>query len=120
MDMRIAEDFCTLPAVARPLRVGEFDDLFQDQTAAPRWIDRHRVEFTFAGGGDLYEQVSDLVARESACCSFFDFSITRSACEAAQCPSLALRVGVPASRHDVLEGLTNHAVAAWTELSHER
>ena len=120
MDMRIAEDFCTLPAVARPLRVGEFDDLFQDQTAAPRWIDRHRVEFTFAGGGDLYEQVSDLVARESACCSFFDFSITRSAREAAQCPSLALRVGVPASRHDVLEGLTNHAVSAWTELSRER
>jgi hypothetical protein len=120
MDMRIAEDFCTLPAVARPLRVGEFDDLFQDQTAAPRWIGRHRVEFTLAGGDDLYEHVSDLVARESACCSFFDFSITRPAREAAQGPSLALRVGVPASRRDVLEGLTSHAVAAWTELSHER
>jgi hypothetical protein len=120
MDMRIAEDFCTLPAVARPLRVGEFDDLFQDQTAAPRWIGRHRVEFTLAGRDDLYEQVSDLVARESACCSLFDFSITRPAREAPRGPSVALRVGVPASRHDVLEGLTNHAVAAWTELSHER
>jgi hypothetical protein len=120
MDIRIAEDFCTLPTVARPLRVAELDDLFQDQTAAPRWIDRYRVEFTLAGGDDLYEQVSDLVARESACCSFFDFSITRPAREAAQGPSLALRVGVPASRHDVLEGLTNHAVSAWTELSHER
>jgi len=83
MDIRIAEDFCTLPTAARPPRVAEFDDLFQDQTAAPRWIDRHRVEFTLAGGDDLYEQVSDLVARESACCSFFDFSITRSAREAA-------------------------------------
>ena len=93
---------------------------FKEQTAAPLWIDRHRVEFTLAGGDDLYEQVSDLVARESACCAFFDFSITRPAREAAQGPSLALRVGVPASRHDVLEGLTNHAVAAWTELSHER
>jgi hypothetical protein len=120
MEIRIAEDFCTLPTAARPLRVAEFDDLFQDQTAAPRWIDRHRVEFTLAGGDDLYEQVSDLVARESACCSFFDFSITRPAREAAQGPSLALRVGVPASRHDVLQGLTNHAVSAWTELSHER
>jgi hypothetical protein len=120
MDIRIAEDFCTLPAVARPLRVGEFDDLFQDQTAAPRWIGRHRVEFTLAGRDDLYEQVSDLVARESACCSLFDFSITRPAREAARGPSVALRVGVPASRHDVLEGLTNHAVAVWTELSHER
>ena len=121
MDMRIAEDFCTLPAVARPLRVGEFDDLFQDQTAAPHWIDRYRVEFTLAGRDDLYEQVSDLVARESACCSLFDFSITRPAREGGPRSVGCARVGVPASRHDVLEGLTNHA--QWPrglELSHER
>ena len=98
MDIRIAGDFCTLPTAARPLRAAEFDDLFQEQTAAPLWIDRHRVEFTLAGDDDLYEQVSDLVARESACCSFFDFSITRPARETAQGPSLALRVGVPVIR----------------------
>ena len=63
MDIRIAGDFCTLPIAARLLRVAEFDHLFQDQTEAPRWIDRHQVEFTLAGGDDLYEQLSDLVGR---------------------------------------------------------
>ena len=115
----IVENLCTLPTAARPLRVTEFDGLFAGQLAAPRWISQHRVEFTLAGVDDLYDQVSDLVARETACCSFFDFSITRLTQETGQGPVLALRAGVPASRHDVLEALTSQAVAAWTELSND-
>jgi hypothetical protein len=113
----IGEDFCTLPTAARPLRIVEFDELFQRQIAAPRWAHPHQAEFRFRG--DLYDQVSDLVAREAACCSFFDFSITQEPDEAVPRSSLVLRVGVPASRHDVLEALTGHAVGAWNELSNE-
>jgi hypothetical protein len=116
----IGGDFCTLPTAAQPLRVAEFDELFTRQLAAPGWISQHRVEFTVAGGDDLYDRVSDLVARETACCSFFDFSITRLTHQTGHGPALALRVGVPASRHDVLEALTSQAVVAWTELSNDR
>jgi hypothetical protein len=111
----IGEDFCTLPTAARPLRVVEFDELFQSQIAAPRWTHPNQTEFRF--GGDLYDQVSDLAAREAACCSFFDFSITQEPAEEVPRSSIVLRVGVPASRHDVLEALTSQAVDAWNELS---
>jgi hypothetical protein len=120
MDTWIVGNFCTLPTAARPLRVAEFGELFQDQIAAPRWIDAHRVEFSLAAADDLYSRASDLVARESACCSFFDFSITRVAVAEIQGPGLLVRVGVPASRHDVLEALADRAVTAWSELSNGR
>jgi hypothetical protein len=111
----IGGDFCTLPTAARPVRTAEFKDLFAGQLAAPRWISPHQTEFRF--GGDLHDQVSDLVARETACCSFFDFSMTYEPDEAVPRSSLVLRVGVPADRRDVLKALTKQAVDAWDELS---
>ena len=120
LNIGIDEDFCTLPTPARPLRLAEFEELFRDQIAGPRWLDLHRVEFTFDDAGDRYRQVADLVARETACCPFFDFSIITEPPVAAQRPVVMLQVGVPASRHDVLEALTSRAVETWTELSHER
>jgi hypothetical protein len=68
------------------------------------------VEFSFPSADGLSAQVSDLVARESACCSFFEFTI-----EAVDQDRLVLRVGVPASRVDVLKGLTDRAAAAFGE-----
>ena len=106
------EEFCALPAAAQPFRLMEFDELFRRQIRPPRRIDRHRVEFTFAGAGDMYVQVSDLVTRETACCSFFDFSITEHPRDLAGEDQLVLRVGVPVSRDDVLEALTDRAVMA--------
>jgi hypothetical protein len=106
------EEFCTLPAAAQPFRLMEFDELFRSQIKPPRRIDRHRVEFTFAGAGDMYVQVSDLVARETACCSFFEFSITQHPRDLAGEDHLVLRVGVLAGRDDVLEALTDRAVTA--------
>ena len=114
MDMWSVGEFCTLPTAARPHRVSEFDELFRDQIDAPHWINSDNVEFRFASVGDRYEQVSDLVARETACCSFFDFSITEQSTTAAGGPQLVLRVAVPAGRHDVLEALTDRAERRWT------
>ena len=110
MNPWIAEDFCTLPVAAQPLRLMEFDELFRGQIRPPRRIDAHRVEFTFANTSGLYAHVSDLVARESACCSFFEFTINEDAL--ADQDHLMLRIGVPASRDDVLEALTEQAYAA--------
>jgi hypothetical protein len=114
MELLPVGDFCTLPTAARPHRVTEFDELFRAQIDAPHWIDSDKVEFTFAGIDDLYEQVSDLVARETACCSFFDFSITEQSKTPAAEAQLVLRVAVPAGRHDVLEALTDRAERRWT------
>jgi hypothetical protein len=104
------EDFCTLPSAAQPMRSMEFVELFRRQAVSPRRVGPHRLELSFANDDGLYAQVSDLVARESACCSFFEFTI-----EAVDQDRLLLRVGVPASRVDVLQALTDRAAAAFGE-----
>jgi hypothetical protein len=108
------EDFCTLPAAALPARLMEFDELFRRQVSAPRRIGPHRAEFTFADTEDLYAQVSDLVARESACCSFFEFRIDQCSQPSAK-DQLVLRVGVPQTYDDVLETLLDRAAAPVNE-----
>jgi hypothetical protein len=113
------EDFCTLPAAAQPLRLVEFDELFRSQVVPPQQIDAHHVEFTFASAEGLHAKVSDLVARETACCSFFEFTIAEHSHGAADKDHLVLRVGVPASREDVLEALTNSASQRWRAMSDE-
>jgi hypothetical protein len=112
MNAWIVEDFCTLPAAAQPFRLMEFDELFRSQIRPPRRIDAHRVEFTFANASGLHAHVSDLVTRESACCSFFEFTINPHAQDATDQDHVVLRVGVPPSRDEVLEALTERAFAA--------
>jgi hypothetical protein len=116
-ELPIAE-FCTLPTAAQPFRLLEFDEVFRRQINPPRWIGPHRVEFTLSNAEGLYAEVSDLVARESECCSFFDFAIDQSAEPAAQEDHLVLRIGVPASRDDVLQALTERAAMAIGEAGH--
>ena len=101
------EDFCTLPTAAQPIRVKEFDELFRYQFSQPRRIGPHWAELSFANADGLY----DLVVRESACCSFFEFTI-----EAVDQDRLVLRVGVPPSRVDVLQTLMDQAAAASGEV----
>ena len=55
--------------------------------------------------------MADLVARETACCPFFEFTISEHPHGAAGEDHLVLRVGVPASRVDVLEAMTDRAGA---------
>jgi hypothetical protein len=111
MDALPIEEFCTLPTAAQPKRMLEFDQLFRRQANPPRRIGPHQVEFSFADAEGLYAEVSDLVARESGCCSFFDFVIDQRS-RASDQDQLVLRVGVPAGRDDVLEALMDRAVAA--------
>jgi hypothetical protein len=112
MNVLPIDDFCTLPTAAQPKRLMEFDELFRHQLDPPRRLGRHRVEFTFAGMEGRYAEVSDLVARESACCSFFEFDVEQRVGPEVNQEQLLLRVGVPASRDDVLDALMDRALAA--------
>jgi hypothetical protein len=99
----IPADACTLPTAERPLRVAEFDALFATalravERPAP---DRLRLELDAAAAASARQ----LVARESRCCSFFDFRFTPAD------DRLLLDVRVPASRIDVLDGLARRAGA---------
>jgi hypothetical protein len=102
-DKWIPADACTLPTAERPLRVAEFDTLFATalravERPAP---DRLRLELDAAAAASARQ----LVARETRCCSFFDFRFT------AADDRLLLDVRVPASRIDVLDGLARRAGA---------
>jgi len=105
-------EFCTLPTAAQPLRLMEWDDLFRRQSHPPRWIGPHRVELIFPSAEGLYAELSDLVTGESECCSFFEFVIDQHPGQAVNEDHLALQIGVPPRRADVLTGLAERAVAA--------
>lgn len=89
---------CTLPTAERPLRVSEFDELF---AVAVRGVARPgptRLSLALADAPGRAEQVRDLTARESACCSFFTFRLTTG-------DPLRLDISVPPAHRDVLDAL---------------
>ncbi|GAA1745067.1 hypothetical protein [Luedemannella helvata] len=91
-------DACTLPTAERPLRLAEFDELFTRAVRGGERLGARHLRVTLAGGPDLAESVRDLAARETECCSFFDFTVT------APEPGLVrLDIEVPAARIDVLD-----------------
>jgi len=96
---------CTLPTAERPLRLAEFETLFADHLSDLTW-DGDRLRLSLSGGADLRAVVADLTARESACCSFFDFSLSGAV------DRVVLDVGVPPERREILDGLADLAEAA--------
>ena len=84
-----APDACTLPTAERPLRVAEFAAL--DVRRVDTLSTTH-ARLHFSGDAD---HVRDLAARETACCSFFRFTVTGS----------TLDVEVPDRYADVLTAL---------------
>ncbi|NUR07465.1 MAG: hypothetical protein HOQ45_10675 [Nocardioidaceae bacterium] len=107
----VVPDACTLPTVEQPLRVAEFDELFANHLQQVVWFGETRVRMTLApaAGSEkrlpgLEARVRDLAARESACCSFFAFTVA-----AAEDKTVSLDVEVPSARVDVLAALTDRA-----------
>ena len=104
---------CTLPTADQPLRVAKFDDLF---ATALRAIERPdavgRARLVLAGGNDLTERVQRLADAETACCSFFTFTLTplpTDEVDATDGSTLALDIEVPVARADVLAALIQRA-----------
>ncbi|MDQ2708589.1 MAG: hypothetical protein M3Z25_13540 [Actinomycetota bacterium] len=87
---------CTLPSAQRPVRLAEFEVLFAHAVSAQHLNAQHlRVSFA-----DTTEAtVRDLAARESSCCSFFEFTVTSAD------DRVLFDVDVPAPRCEVLDGL---------------
>jgi hypothetical protein len=102
MDNFMATDSCTLPTDERPIRLAEFDDLF---ASAVRSVDRDgtRVRVGLSGDSGLSDRVRDLTERESACCSFFTFTLDGDDSD------LTLEITVPPEYLDILVALAERA-----------
>ncbi|MET8351123.1 MULTISPECIES: MerR family transcriptional regulator [unclassified Micromonospora] len=97
-------DSCDLPTAEQPVRLAEFDRFFAD---AVRRLDRPSAQLLrlhLVGTAEAERAARDLTARESACCSFFTFEVTRTGRDA-----VTLDVRVPASHVGVLDGLAERA-----------
>jgi hypothetical protein len=112
----VAVDACTLPTADQPLRVAEFDGLFaMSLRAIERPDDSVRARLVLAGGDDLADRVQRLADAETACCSFFTFTLAPLPTDKtgdAEGTVLALDIEVPAARADVLAALILRAEQA--------
>lgn len=106
----VAPDACTLPTAEQPLRVAEFDDLFTSHLQRLDWDGTTALTMHLSGPVGLADTVRDLAARESSCCSFFDFTTTVAATGSTE--DVQLLLAVPAGREDVLTALGTRATAA--------
>jgi hypothetical protein len=102
MSMEIP-DACTLPTAARPLRLAEFDELFATAVRDVDRVDATHARLRLSGPPGLAATVRDLTARETECCSFFDFTVT----SAGDC--VVLDIAVPPRYADVLASLVERA-----------
>lgn len=99
---------CTLPTTEQPLRLVEFDQLFATdvRTADRLAADRLRLELT--ADPAVAARAADLAVRETACCSFFVFTLTASD------GRVTLDVTVPESHVNVLDALAARATTSPT------
>ena len=101
----LTTEACTLPTAERPLRLAEFEALFADHLTDVSWAG-DRLRLSLSGDAGLRDHVADLAARENACCSFFDFSLSDAA------DGVLLEVAVPTERREILNSLAALAEGA--------
>jgi hypothetical protein len=94
---------CTLPTADRPLRVAEFDDLFAARLVGVHRLAPRELRLVLTGGPETAERAADLAARESECCSFFDFQVRPEA------GRVVVLVAVPDHQQEVLDALEARA-----------
>ncbi|MGC4787447.1 hypothetical protein ACLQ22_06335 [Micromonospora sp. DT178] len=100
-------DACTLPTAARPLRLAEFDRFFREAVRDVTRLSARHLRLRLTDTTQAEQTARDLTARESACCSFFAFDLSRTDPDA-----LTLDIRVPAAHVDVLDGLADRAATA--------
>jgi hypothetical protein len=97
---------CTLPTVDRPLRATEFQDLFTYVTSVEQPTST-RAHLALRGTNGLAARARELAAAETACCSFFSFTIAEP-----QPRYVMLDIEVPPAHVAVLTGLIKLAHAS--------
>ena len=90
---------CTLPTPERPARLAEWGAQLAAAVRRDRPTPRH-ARLTLPGAADRAAQLRDLAARESRCCSFFDFTVT-----GAPDGTVTLDIRVPAAQVAILDAL---------------
>jgi hypothetical protein len=98
-----APQACTLPAVDRPLRLAEFDDLFATVLVGQERVSPTRLRWRL--DASVESIVRNLTERESSCCSFFTFTLTPHS------DALNIDVDVPLEQVLVLDALSDRAAA---------
>jgi hypothetical protein len=94
---------CTLPTAERPLRAAEFSAFFAASLREIERVDRSHLRLVLVGHARVAAAAAELTARETECCSFFDFTITELA------DRVVMDIAVPASYSAVLDGLARQA-----------
>ncbi|WP_231931066.1 MerR family transcriptional regulator [Micromonospora coriariae] len=97
-------DSCRLPTAEQPVRLAEFDRFFADVVRRLERPSAQLLRLHLVGTADAERTARDLTARESACCSFFTFDVTRTGPDA-----VTLDVRVPSSHVGVLDALAERA-----------
>ncbi|MEV0132490.1 hypothetical protein AB0H83_29005 [Dactylosporangium sp. NPDC050688] len=105
----VVPDACTLPTVEQPLRLAEFDTLFTTAVRTVETVTPNHARMQLSGPAGLEATVRDLAARETACCSFFTFTVTPQPADSGE--ALTLDVQVPGRYADVLASLAGRAAA---------
>lgn len=100
---------CTLPTADRPLRLGEFEELFGTALRAIRRPAPTRLDLVLDHDPGVESIARDLADRETACCSFFAFTFAASPTGSA---GLELGVEVSDAHVEVLDGLQRLAASA--------
>jgi hypothetical protein len=97
---------CTLPMAQRPLRVADFDALLADAVKRIEYLQPARLRLGLEPSPQTAGRAAELAMAETACCSFFTFTLTASG------SGLALDITVPEQHAAVLQALADRAVAA--------
>jgi hypothetical protein len=101
-----APDACTLPTADRPVRLAQFDTLFDNDVTDVHRSAPDRALLTLRTDPATAVRVADLCVRETACCSFFEFTL------AATGGHLTLTVATPPEHRAVLDAFVKRAAGA--------
>jgi hypothetical protein len=94
---------CTLPTAEQPLRLAEFDALFSQDLTAVQQTSTDTALLTLRPAAAVAARAADLAARETACCSFFEFTLTATG------GHLTMQIHTPAQHAAVLDALVERA-----------
>lgn len=93
---------CTLPTAERPVRLDEFTELLGSARSSER-DDLTHLTVYFDNADGLADRARNLAARESSCCSFFDFTV------AANAGDVIVGIRVPDQHSAILDSLESRS-----------
>jgi hypothetical protein len=97
-DMDWEPEECTLPVADRPLRTAEFREVFGELARGVERVAPGRLRLELVATPEVAGKVAELAVRETACCLFFEFTLTAG-------KGLSLEIAVPQGREGILDAM---------------